>query len=52
MTTNAGGTGNFALNISPRFAPLPPASFMSSLERFDSHATYLSPMLTSGMDII
>ena len=52
VATNAGGTGNFALNISPRFAPLPPASCRSALDSSVNHATYLSPMLNSGGKII
>ena len=49
VTTNAWGTGNFALNISPRFAPLPPASLRSFLERSESHAMYLSPMSVTSI---
>jgi len=45
VTMNAGGTGNFALNISPRFAPLPPARLRSALERSESHVMYFSPIM-------
>ena len=45
VTTKACGTGNFALYISPRFAPFPPTRLKSSLDKLDNHAIDFSPIL-------
>ena len=39
VTTKAGGTGNFLLNISARLAPFPPATATSLFESSKSHFT-------------
>jgi len=50
VTTKACGTGNFELYISPRFAPFPPASCRSALDKFDNHAMYLLSLMLCSND--